>query len=171
MGGWGKDSKEDYSRVKTCQRSCVRRRAPRLFLSTVGFVLLCVALCRGAPRMFWWLSAYWQAPDDSANRRSNHGASLFILGIKLKNTASNFIPGFPDPLFTLWHLLTSMMPFLSPAPWLPSLAGKQTRRDGSRKKMDARFIMNGYILADGINGRVEGSSSPSPTRCRAAKDK
>lgn len=106
-------------------------------LSAFLWFASCVFQCR-ADGMFWRLSAYWQASDTNANSRSNLATSLFTLGIKLKNTASNFIPGFLYHRSAMWHLLASMMPFLSSSPFDSlslSLDNTLCSKQGSEQKM------------------------------------
>lgn len=94
--------------------------AKRLSLSFRG-MCCCVFECR-AGGMFRRLSAYWQASDTNANCRSNLATCLFTLGIKLKNTASNFIPGFPHRHTQCDIYSLAWCPFSPPLRLNPSLS-------------------------------------------------
>lgn len=65
------------------------------------------------------IRAYWQASDANANCRSNLATSLFTPGIKLKNTASNFIPGFPHHHSQCDIYSLARCPFSLPLPLTP----------------------------------------------------
>lgn len=80
--------------MKASQRGEVRSEVQKQSVS-LQLSVVCCASEWTAEGMPWRLSAYWQASDTDTNCRSNLATSLFTTGIKLKNTASNFIPGFP----------------------------------------------------------------------------
>lgn len=124
MGGWEEDSKEDYSKMKVCQGRGANSEVQQLRkmpLSACLWFVLWVFEWR-AEGMFWWLSAYWQACDVNANGRSNLATSLFTLGIKLKNTASNFIPGFLHHHSQCDIYSLAWCPFSLPLPLTPSFS-------------------------------------------------
>lgn len=69
----------------------------------------------GRPQPLWTRS---QASDCGA-------ATLFTQGSKLRNTASNFIPGFLLHFLATWHLLSNAMAFslsFSPVDSLPAIS-------------------------------------------------
>ncbi len=112
--------------------------SPRLWF------VLCV-FERRADGMFWWLSAYWQASEANANCRANLATSLFTLGIKLKNTASNFIPGLPHHHSQCDIYSLAWCPFSLPLPLTQSLAllldnTLRSKRGWWRAENDASFL-------------------------------
>lgn len=78
--------------------------------------------------MFRGLSAYWQDSDDDAIRVFNLAASLSTLGIKLKNTASNFIPGFLRRLLICDIYSLERCPFTVPRGTQVQCVAKQEKR-------------------------------------------
>lgn len=120
----------------------------------VGLAYASVSEC-GAAEMFWRLWAYWQTLDDNANRRCNLATSLFTLGIKLKNTTSNFIPGFPH--YTSQcdiYLLVRCPFFLSLTPPFTLLTDNTEQKTGKvegRKIIQLYTVWKYWIFAYGIS--------------------
>lgn len=134
---WGsRQRKEEKDYSKTWKECGVQRKTEKKIIvkwkcareavwALPSCGLACVSVSeRGAAGMFWWLWASTQTSDDNANWRSNLVTSLFTLGIKLKNTTSNFIPGFPHHTSQCDIYLLARCPFfLSLTPPFTPLAG------------------------------------------------